>query len=206
MIYTIGNSHVNVFTNNSPGHGSIGYLYPFKSLSIGPTIAYNFYEHHYPIVLRTLTELNVKPSDYIILIVGEVDCRWHLPYQAMIQNRNVWDLTKECIDRFYRCHIDLKSRGYNVLSWGGHPSTNSGHDDNSSSPVFGNVLLRNKISKMWDTYMESKSKENDITHISIIDELINEDGTTKMEYFMDYCHLEYNMVKDMISNKFKNIK
>ena len=206
MIYTIGNSHANVFTNSEPGCSSVRYKDPFKSISIGPTIAYNFYEHHYPIVLEVIKQFNVQKDDYVILIVGEVDCRWHLPYQAMVQNRNVWDLTKECIDRFYRCHIDLKSRGYNVLSWGGHPSNNNGHDDSPGSPIFGNVQLRNKISKMWDSYLEAKSKENNRTHISIINELLNADGTTKMEYFMDYCHLDYNMVKDMISDKFKDIK
>lgn len=204
MIYTIGNSHAHIFTNTAPGYESVGYKYPFKSISIGPTIAYNFYENHYPIVLKKMEELNVQKNDYIILVVGEVDCRWHLPYQSMVQNKNVWDLTKECIDRFYRCHIDLKARGYNVLSWGNHPSNNN-EQDNPNSPIFGNVQLRNKISKLWNDYLEHKSKEDGILHISIFNELMNEDGTTKMEYFSDYCHLNYFMVKDLIFEKFKVI-
>jgi len=75
MIYTIGNIHANVFTNSEPGCSSVRYKDTFKSISIGPTIAYNFYEHHYPIVLNVIKQLNVQKDDYVILIVGEVDCR-----------------------------------------------------------------------------------------------------------------------------------
>jgi len=37
---------------------------------------------------------------------------------------------------------------------------------------------------MWNSYLETKSKENNITHISIINELLNEDGTITAE---SYC-------------------
>ena len=62
----------------------------FRTYHLGPTIAYNFYEHHFPRVLDIINTSNInKEDDYICLVVGEVDCRWHLPLQAEKQDRNV---------------------------------------------------------------------------------------------------------------------
>jgi hypothetical protein len=55
-----------------------------------------------------------------------------------------------------------------------------------------------------DSFFTSKKcKENDITYISIINDLINDDGLTRMEYFSDYCHLNYSKIKDILYLKFK---
>lgn len=205
MLYTIGNSHAHVFTDSPPNYKLIGSKNSFRSISLGPTIAYNFFEHHYTNVLSNISKLDIQKDDYIILVVGEVDCRWHLPKQSYIQNRNINDLVKECIDRFYRSHLDLKSSGYNVISWGGHPSTNGGHDENPNQPVFGNVFFRNEITRLWDNYLQTKSNEHCIPHVSIVDELINDDNSTKMEYYIDYCHLNYKMINNIVVKKFKEI-
>ena len=37
------------------------------------------------------------------------------------------------------------------------------------------------------------------------EDLIDTNGLTKMEYFDDYCHLNYKKVKPLIENKFKNV-
>lgn len=206
MIYTIGNSHAHVFTHSKPNYKRVGYKHPFKSISIGPTIAYNFYERHYPKVLHCVKTSNITLDDYIVLVVGEVDCRWHLPKQAVIQNKDINCIVKECVDRFFSTHLDLKSKGFKVISWGGHPSTNNGHDDNPNQPIYGDVLFRNKVTKIWDNYLKSKSDQNNIVHISIVDELLNNDGTTKMEYYIDYCHLNYTKVNEIIIKKFKESK
>ena len=96
-IFCIGNSHVNIFRGIDEVFGD-DKIEMFKTKHIGPTIAYNFYEHHYPQVLDYLSSTNINiTNDYVMLIVGEVDCRWHLPKQAELQNRNVENLIEECI-------------------------------------------------------------------------------------------------------------
>ena len=206
MIYVFGNSHAHFFTNSHPAdiEGRFKNEY-FISYSLGPTIAYNFYEHHLQKIIDLIksNKINISSDDYILLVVGEVDCRWHLPKQAEKQKRNIQEITNECIDRFFRSHLFLKEKGLNIISWGGHPSTTSGHDDDPSNPVFADCLYRNKISKQWDSYLKYISLINSIPNISIIDDLIDENGLTKMEYFIDYCHLDHSKLFSNVLNKFK---
>jgi hypothetical protein len=206
MIFVFGNSHAHVFTNTHPATFGMGNKNErFTSFSLGPTIAYNFFEHHYPTMLNWIEQLNInKENDYIVLAIGEVDCRWHLPYQASIQGKTNEVIVSECIDRYFRVYLDLKNKGYNIIGWGGHPSTISGHNDDQNEPVFGDCLSRNKISLLWNNLLKENCKKNNIDFISIIEDLIDEDGLTRMEYFSDYCHLSYAMVEEIIFEKFKN--
>ena len=131
----------------------------------------------------------IKKNDYICIVVGEVDCRWHLPKQSEVQNRPINDLVEEAINRFFRCYLDLKERGYKVITWGGHPSTTSGHDDDLNKPVYGDCVTRNKISLYWNDYLKKISDENNVKFLSVMKYLIDDDGLTKMDFFLDYCHL-----------------
>ena len=206
MIHVFGNSHAHFFTGSQPGTFGIGEFHNenFKSYSLGPVIAYNFYEHHYPNLKEILLNINFnKDTDYILLAIGEVDCRWHLPLQCKKQQRMYQDVVQECIDRFFRTYIDLQKSGYRVIGWGGHPSSIEEHDDNPNKPVFGNCLYRNMISKHWDLLMSNKCQTKNIEYISIIDELIDSTGLTKMEYFIDYCHLDHEKAKHMVLDKLK---
>ena len=96
-IHCIGNSHINIFSGKNE-ITSESYNSVFKLKHVGPVIAFNFYENHYPNVLEYLNDFDKE--DYVMLIVGEVDCRWHLLKQSNLQNRNINDLVKECVDRF----------------------------------------------------------------------------------------------------------
>ena len=146
MIYCIGNSHSHFFTGSLPSDslGSKQNNY-FTSISLGPTIAYNFYDKHLDKVKKIISDdfmipiFGVKFSkekDYVLLAIGEVDCRWHIPYQANLQGKNVDDMTKECLDRFFRCHLELKKNGIKTIAWGGHPSTTEGRNSNPDAPIF----------------------------------------------------------------------
>ena len=205
MIYVFGNSHSHFFSNSTPsknGEGENKNEY-FRSFSLGPVIAYNFYEHHFPLMIEWMNNLPITEKDSILIAVGEVDCRWHLLKQAEVQNRNVINIIYECIDRFFRAHLHLKENGYNVIGWGGHPSTINTFGNVPEDPVYGDCLTRNKISLIWNDYLEMKCKENNIKFSSIIRDLINVDGLTKMEYYWDYCHLDPRKYLPTVIEKFK---
>jgi len=206
-IHAIGNSHVNIFTGTDIVGIYNDKIPLFKTYQIGPTIAYNFFEHHYPTVLEYLSDFNEfnKETDYVSLIVGEVDCRWHLLKQAEIQKKPIESIVKECVDRFFRCYLDLQEKGYNVISWGSHPSTVSGHNNNLSCPVYGNCLQRNKITKMWNAYIKEKSDDHNIKFLSLFDHLIKDDGMTDMQYMLDYCHLKSTKVLPFLYKELRNI-
>ena len=77
---------------------------------------------------------------------------------------------------------------------GRHPSTISGHNEDPDNPIYGECLFRNQISLLWNDYLHHKCKKNDMKFISVIRNLINDDGLTNMEYFRDYCHLNQNLI------------
>jgi hypothetical protein len=92
-----------------------------------------------------------------------------------------------------------------VIGWGGHPSTTSGPSENPSEPIVGDCHYRNTISLAWNDYLELLCVNNNIPYITIIKDLIDDGYLTKMDYFMDYCHLNHNKVKGMVKDKFSNI-
>jgi len=205
MIYVFGNSHAHFFTNSTPakfGEGENSNEH-FRSFSLGPVIAYNFVAHHLPMMVNLLNSLPITPNDPILIAIGEVDCRWHLPKQADLQQRDAKEVVHECIDRFFAVHSHLQDAGYKVVGWGGHPSTTRGHDDNPSEPVFGDCLTRNKITLEWNDYLEQKCREKGIIFSSVVRELINVDGLTKMQYYKDYCHLDSEKFLPIVIEKFK---
>jgi hypothetical protein len=193
MIYCIGNSHANFFTNTAPGaylRWSKGDI--FMSYFANPMIAYNFKNNHYLEVVKALKDVGSfsMESDYVMPIVGEIDCRWHLPFQINKQERNVESVVEECVDRYFQSILDFKSEGYNIVVWGGHPSTTGGHDDRPSSPVYGECLGRNKIAKYWSDSLEKLCLFHKIPFVALVDELIDSDGLTRMEHFRDNFHLK----------------
>ena len=80
MIHCIGNSHINTFSGEPElNYKNVQNDY-FKGYWIGPTIAYNIFDHHFKNAMNHVRE--ISNFDYITLIVGEVDCRLHLPQQG----------------------------------------------------------------------------------------------------------------------------
>jgi hypothetical protein len=191
-----------MFTGSHPAKmNSTTYGKYFSSTSIGPVIAYNFTEHHESKCLDVLSKIYMG-GDIVMLIVGEVDCRWHLPKRIATNNESISNVVNECCSRFFRSVLNLRDRGYKMAVWCGHPSTTEGHRDNYDSPVWGDCLNRNKISLEWKASLEKLSEDNRIPCISIIDDIIMPDGLTDMSYFIDYCHLNTDKTLPMVINKF----
>ena len=204
MIHCIGNSHVNNFSN----HEKLSYVSNDSRFSlhhIGPVIAYNFLEHHMVSVYNILTNVDIN-NDYVCIVVGEVDCRLHLPLQADQQNKSDEIMVNECVDRLFSCYDDLINKGYKVFCVGTHPTTTKEHDMSSmDSPIYGNVERRNNICVLWNDRLKYLSDKKNIPFVSIYDKLVDENNITKMEYFQDYCHLNsfkvFNFILDELKNK-----
>jgi hypothetical protein len=204
MIYTFGNSHAHFFTGTHPGTSGWGKKTKnFSSFSLGPVIAFNFFENHYQKLLDIIGSIKIDSNDFLMITVGEVDCRWHLPYQSFLQKRDIGDIVFECLERFFRVYLDLKKRGYNVICWAGHPSTTSEHDENPNSPVFGTCLERNRTTLIWESRLKKLCQQHDIPLVSLVQDLIDENGLTNMDYFIDYCHLDSDKLHFIVDNKFK---
>jgi hypothetical protein len=177
-VFVLGNSHANLFSNTAPQvTDKINDTKLFKTCSIGPVIAYNFQEHHLPKVP-------------VMLAVGEVDCRWHLPKQAVEQKRSYCEVVKECVNRFFPCLLEIRKTN-EVISWGSHLTCPEEHNDDPSNPVYGPRDKRDICSLWWDSHMRDLATKYKIPHISINYEL----SKNREKYFMDYCHLNQEAYK-----------
>ena len=204
MIHLIGNSHVNTFSNDDKINMSFENEF-FKSHHIGPVIAYNFYEHHMSSVNKIIIDNNIQKSDYISLIIGEVDCMVHLPLQADIQKINDEEIVAECVNRLFRCYDNLLERDYKIIVYSTHPTTTENHDmSREDRPIYGDVERRNNISLIWNKKLGDLCKSKNIKFVNFYDLLVNENNITKMEYFLDYCHLNSSMCYPFILEKTKN--
>jgi hypothetical protein len=175
----------------------------FKFCWLGPVIAYNFYEHHFEKVKEYLKSVN-KETDYIMFVVGEVDCRYHLPKQADEQKKSDDVIVRECVERFNRVYDELK--GYKIIITSTHPTTTEGHSmTNLDRPIYGDMKRRNNISILWNKYMEEYANQNKIPYLSLYKHLVDENNNTKMEYFFDYCHLNSDSIIGFLEEEFNNI-
>ena len=193
-VHVIGNSHVSLWSNTNKivpqGLHTEDRLPGYKTWHIGPTIAYNFFEHHFlPKVVPICDKYIDKQKDYVMLVCGEVDHRVWLPRLIKEKNKPMEEVVLECFHRYFKCFVFLKNYGYKSIFWGSHPSTNGPEDSSPDSPVVGDVTTRNNIGVYWNILAEKYYKEQGILFASIFKQLLNEDLTTKQEYMMDYCHL-----------------
>jgi hypothetical protein len=213
MLRVIGNSHAGIFSGKQQNWATwpekcIDRIVNVKSFQLGPVIAYNFYEHHLPKVYDIINADPPLKHEWYLFTIGEVDCRWHIPYQADKQKVKFETIVEECVDRYFKAILELKQKKYNVAIWGVHPSTSSGHNNDPDNPVFGDFLLRNSISEYWNLYIAYLCKFYKIPYISIFYDLLNEDGSRKEEYYMDYCHLSESslpLIKERINRCIPNL-
>jgi hypothetical protein len=204
-IHCIGNSHLNTFSYTS---GFTNFQFSnnpiFRFHWLGPVIAYNYYEHYLQKTKEYLKTIN-KENDYVIIVVGEVDCRLHLPKQADEQHKSDDTIVKECIDRLSRVFNELKQE-YKLIIFGTHPTTPEQHNmSNIDRPIYGDMKRRNNICVLWNNYLQQYSKDNNISYISIYEYLVDEHNNTKTEYFFDYCHLNGIKVIPFIQQEFLKI-
>jgi hypothetical protein len=202
MIYAMGNSHAHFFSNSHPGDLGWGKVRGEHFVSYSANfhhpnpkyrhvLVHKFTERFYPFLVQTINNADLTGNDYIMFIVGEIDCRWHFPKKVQTQNRTIEDVLKEEMEYFFPAFLHLQENGYNVVGWGGHPSTVQGHNDDPDNPVYGDCFTRNKISLLWNDMLEERCRKNNMKFVSVIRDLINPDGLTKKEYMFDYCHLNW---------------
>lgn len=205
MIYVLGNSHANFFTNIHPSIKNCwGVRGDFASYSFGPTTAYHLFDKYIHNIFVALSLIRRTENDYILPMFGEVDCRVHLIKQSIIQERPIKDVVQDCVNKMVQVHDLLLERGYNIIAWGGQASSPKGHEpDNDQEPTFGTSAERNYVTILWSDCMKEYADNKNLPYCDIIYPLINQDLTTKPEYLIDYCHLNHNLCMPFIVEQLK---
>lgn len=203
MLRVFGNSHVITFCGSppsgnispkitvdkpvhNPSHRSIVSHFLGKGI-----IAYNFRWHHLPKVRQCLANHGgSKANDVLLFYVGEVDCRYHLAKRVLAGGDRV-ELVKECVERLWLAYDELLAEGWKIAVAGTHPTTTEGHDEHPDHPHWGDCAHRNAICVEWNKQLKEKCDSAGVPFICVYDKLVDENNITRMEYFVDYCHLNY---------------
>lgn len=205
-IHVIGNSHVNTFSGYPYLSREESKYSFFKLYHLGPATAKYMNVKYGDQIKEMLKDVN-KETDYILPVAGEVDCRFHIPLQADRLKFDDATMTGEFMYEYMQVFKMLHWQGYKTIMFGCHPSTNDPHDmSDLSSPVYGSPERRYKIEQYWNNLLVRESNKKMIPYFDIFYELKNKNAiTTKMEYYIDYCHLNSEMVMPLIIEKLKKI-
>ncbi len=197
-IHIIGNSHVNTFS---------GYPYLSRDKSkgdrfvlhhMGAVTARYMHKVHSGSLAHYLKTVN-KETDYVILMAGEVDCRFHIPLQADRKKTSDGAMTEIFIKGFMEAIDFVSSQGYKQIVFGCHPSTTEDHNMSKlDRPIYGSPERRNNIALIWNELLELESLKRDLPYFDIYKHLTDNNNRTNMDYFIDYCHLNSEMVMGYI--------
>lgn len=193
MIHCVGNSHAYFFTGTDVVRGKTWHeLKPkdksphFKSYNIGAATAWNFPNKH----IRNVRNLRIKHGERLMLVLGEVDCRWHIPHPFKHKRNPVlldWPAhLVQTIDRYF-AGIEVLAKFYDVCIWGVHPP--SRNELGPEFPMYGNCEFRTEIVRMWNRYCWEKCKQLGIDFYCIFWNLVKDDGMVNQDYLLDDCHL-----------------
>lgn len=211
MIHVIGNSHVNTFSMAHSLTRDKSNSELFKLKCLGPVTARYLYDVHLNKIDKYLAHVD-KENDYIILMAGEVDCRFHIPLQADRKNKKKkktpdTEMVDIFMEGFMKTYDYLLGLGYKLVSFGTHPSTTEDTSmTNLRRPIYDKPERRNNISVMWNTALERESKKRNIPYFSIYHYLVNSKNQTNMDYYLDYCHLNGYQVFGFIITEIKKLR
>jgi hypothetical protein len=201
MIYCLGDSHRDIFFYiNSYMKKNI-----FQVYNIQHTLAYNIaYEDHHShsLILNVLKNLSVNSK--ILMIFGEIDCRCHIVKQSLKQKKSLDYITEQVVDNYCIGLKRLIDKKYNINVWGPVASMNDVNvlntDKHPLYPYVGNNLERNYVTKKFNVYLKEKCEKLNIGFYSVLENLINNDGSTKDEYYVDHVHLGFKAVPLILNN------
>lgn len=227
MIYIIGDSHVSVFSGTDTTHDGLRHIQPefgtcytlsqgqlrqhvnrfeqriphFCPIKTGSNTAYNSF-NKLPRIEQAILEYGVTEKDYVFLCFGEIDIRNHIGFNTDKQGISFEDGIKICIDRYLNTILYLKNKGINIGVYGS-PASSVGNQ----TPIdYGNVIFRNKMTLIFNSYLGDKCTENNIPFVDISKSLILSDGTTDSKFIMDDIHLSQEAMPLLIEafSKFIN--
>lgn len=189
MLICLGDSHSSVFSFEEkivPQWPEKDYhlFSKFKPIRIGPATAFNL-NNKVNLLNKILNRTLYFSKDYVMFCFGEVDIRAHILKQSKLQKKDTSLIVKECVDRYIAAVTKVKPiRKLNKAIFAPIASWNV--DKPYDGPSFGTNLERNKVTKIFNDYLENKCFEYNLVFVSIFEEMLNIDGTTNSIYLDDF--------------------
>jgi len=191
IVYVIGDSHSCFFY----GSDLNPIPYPgFKVYYIGSALAYNLIERDTTTrgseQIFNILNNKISAGSKVLLVFGEIDCRYQIFKAAEKQNVPVKQVMEECVRRYVSFAKEIKARGYDVMVWGVVASQPDTIDINPLHCRLGTCAERNILTRQFNDRLEYLLAEESIKFASIFEQLVDYANETKDElYLADKLHL-----------------
>jgi hypothetical protein len=199
-VHVIGDSHVALFS----GSDEMVDAWPrssrdpsgrFRAYRLGPVLAYRLPDLATTSLgreklLATLAYGPVPPRGTVMLCFGEIDCRYHIPRQAELQERDVTQVVAECVARYASVVLEVQAMGFATCVWGVIPANEVAPEEaDPEYPFWGTAPGRNAVVRTFNALLAESLEPHGVPVISIFDSLAGPDGVPKRDYYMDSVHL-----------------
>ena len=99
--------------------------------------------------------------------------------------------------------LKIKTDGYIPVAWELAPPNKNLVMNAMKYPCYGDADLRNEIVKEWNSYLEQKCKEHDVSLLHIFDYVSNFNNT---DSYIDQIHLNSKLLLPYIIDQLNEIK
>ncbi len=207
--FCIGDSHTDVFSCNTYTEkfslapdlfdsiftGNIHCAPEFVTYHLDGVLAYSL--NRYGTTNRGLEKIEwlikhgfLPKGCKVVAIFGEPDCRVHVKKQSKRQERPLEDIIDDIIKNYGKFLIKMKNKGYKIYVWSPIASQKGNMEIDPVFKRYTSEIERNEILKIFETKMADFCKQNNFVFISILHDLLNDDLTSKGEYYLpDGVHL-----------------
>jgi hypothetical protein len=205
-LIVIGDSHTYFFSGQAVirprkigyHHGVINssenLLPEFSPIHIGPVLAYN--SNKYGTKTRGREKMDylikkrmIERGARVLFCYGEIDIRNHVIRQADHQGIAMECVVDKVLANYLSFLVSMRDEGFRVACWGPTPSFPDAAKPSDEFPSHGDEITRNKATLYFNKQLKKLCQQNNLRFVSIAENLIDERGRTREDYFADGCHL-----------------
>jgi len=137
-------------------------------------------------LLAALERVN-KKRDIVVLVFGEVDCRFHINYQYMKTGIPMSDLIDRTIINYSLVIREIRDMGYNVHVCNIVPAS---WRENEGFPYYGDAYTRSWVTKVFNERLKGVMPNL----VDVYTPSADSDGFMRSEFGLDDVHLNSRII------------
>jgi hypothetical protein len=146
--------------------------------------------------IEALLRRDVPRGGSVLLVFGEIDCRFHLP-RAVLAGKPIQDAVAETIGRFMSLPRRLAELGFDVTVWqpsGVTVGAPTPPGDNQPLPIVGPQELRLDVTRAYCEHLSMACSKEGIRCAGIAGKYHPWSRPAVAECFLDGCHLSQRLM------------
>lgn len=146
--------------------------------------------------IEVLLRKDLPPRAAVLLVYGEIDCRWHIP-KAVLGGKTTAAAAGETVIKFMGLPRRLAQAGYDVTVWQpsgvtlGEPTP---PDGDQTLPIIGSQQLRLEVTRAYSEQLAAACERETIRCTGIVGKYHPWTEPAAAECFLDSCHLSQRMM------------